>query len=146
MVNKSSKLTLVVATSMTNCNLSLLYKNTTTNLIIRNNQSPKTPALRKTNLLYLFICNDGDCELHKNSTYIVQLPQPSPSTHHAQIQWRAQTTNLRYPQNYNEPGYHSEQYKNIAHWKQYISSLDPRTPPETQITTLQQQATNINPP
>ena len=46
-------------------------RNTTTNLIIRNNQSPQTPAFKKNDLIYLFTCHDGDCELH-NSTYIGQ--------------------------------------------------------------------------
>ena len=51
--------------------LTTYYKrHTTTNLIIRNNQCPQMPTLKKTNLIYLFTWKH-DSE-HQNRTYIGQ--------------------------------------------------------------------------
>ena len=44
------------------------YKsNTITSLIIKNNQCPPTPTLKKTNLIYKFTCTHGDCKHQNNS-------------------------------------------------------------------------------
>ena len=43
--------------------------NKITNLIIKNNLTPPTNTLKKTNLIYQFSCHEGDCELH-NQAYI----------------------------------------------------------------------------
>ena len=40
-----------------------------TNLIIKNNLTPPTNTLKKTNLIYQFFCHEGDSELH-DQTYI----------------------------------------------------------------------------
>ena len=43
--------------------------NTITKLITKNNQGPRTPPLKKTNVIYQYKCSHGDCE-HLNNTYI----------------------------------------------------------------------------
>ena len=48
---------------------SLLQKQQNPNLVIKNNLTPPTNTLKKTNLIYQFSFHEGDCELH-NQTYI----------------------------------------------------------------------------
>jgi hypothetical protein len=48
--------------------LTIYYKtNAINSLVMRNNQSPKTPPLKQTNIIYEYTCNNGECELQKCS-------------------------------------------------------------------------------
>ena len=54
--------------SNTKLQLIIYYKSKpVSNLIVRNNQSPQLPILKRNNLIYEFQCNEGDCELRNNS-------------------------------------------------------------------------------
>ena len=51
--------------------LVIYYKNPTTkSLVLRNNMSNDPSMLKKTNVVYHYICKKGDCALHNNSGYI----------------------------------------------------------------------------
>ena len=50
--------------------LTIYYRtNTTSNLIMKNNQSPETPQLQRTNLIYEYKCNQDECQ-RLNRSYI----------------------------------------------------------------------------
>ena len=54
-----------------NLKLIIYYKsNLTFNLLTQNNQSPKLPQLKQTNIIYEYKCQLEDCELQRNSSYI----------------------------------------------------------------------------